>query len=219
MPLSSALGAPLFMSVLSSCPQLFLGLRVRHPSIDPLIIDPRHCHYVSVGLLESSGTANDVGYKCKTSPEQELISDDTPRSRVCIPTFRSTGTCCSKRDLLRIYTVPTPRLRDSATPRLRVLVGDTTFPIFWPDVLVVATTPFDPCIPGHAGMADYHRKRLAVACDICRERRTRCDGRRPKCSFCEARGCDCVYRSAPEAPPSRYKLSGYSGWPHVDVIC
>jgi hypothetical protein len=37
------------------------------------------------------------------------------------------------------------------------------------------------------------RKPRVLACEVCRGRRTRCDGKKPKCSSCEARGVECVY--------------------------
>ncbi|KAI9729184.1 MAG: hypothetical protein M1834_007091 [Cirrosporium novae-zelandiae] len=36
--------------------------------------------------------------------------------------------------------------------------------------------------------------KASLACDICRARKSRCDGRRPTCSHCEAAGKTCVYR-------------------------
>ncbi|KAF4472260.1 C6 transcription factor [Fusarium albosuccineum] len=45
----------------------------------------------------------------------------------------------------------------------------------------------------HAGVAK--RRKVALACSYCRARKTRCDGRRPACSTCAAKGSavDCVY--------------------------
>ncbi|CAL5873913.1 uncharacterized protein PFLUO_LOCUS8197 [Penicillium psychrofluorescens] len=37
------------------------------------------------------------------------------------------------------------------------------------------------------------RRRVAVACDACRTRKSRCDGNRPLCSLCRDLGFDCVY--------------------------
>ncbi|KAL2817023.1 fungal-specific transcription factor domain-containing protein [Aspergillus cavernicola] len=37
------------------------------------------------------------------------------------------------------------------------------------------------------------RRRVALACDACRTRKSRCDGHRPKCGMCEDLGYDCVY--------------------------
>ncbi|KAK3936611.1 hypothetical protein QBC46DRAFT_269289 [Diplogelasinospora grovesii] len=37
------------------------------------------------------------------------------------------------------------------------------------------------------------RRRVALACANCRQRKSRCDGRRPSCSLCTELGCDCVY--------------------------
>ncbi|KAG2414300.1 hypothetical protein HFD88_003491 [Aspergillus terreus] len=41
------------------------------------------------------------------------------------------------------------------------------------------------------------RRRVALACDSCRARKSRCDGARPKCSLCIDLGFECVY-----TPPS-----------------
>ncbi|CAI7569790.1 unnamed protein product [Penicillium palitans] len=41
------------------------------------------------------------------------------------------------------------------------------------------------------------RRRVAVACDACRTRKSRCDGKRPSCSLCQDLGFECVY-----TPPS-----------------
>ncbi|KAG9251910.1 transcriptional regulatory protein GAL4 [Emericellopsis atlantica] len=40
------------------------------------------------------------------------------------------------------------------------------------------------------------RRRVALACANCRHRKTRCDGRRPKCSLCTELGCECLYEQA-----------------------
>ncbi|KAL1970561.1 hypothetical protein VTN77DRAFT_4205 [Rasamsonia byssochlamydoides] len=39
------------------------------------------------------------------------------------------------------------------------------------------------------------RRRVALACDTCRTRKSRCDGSRPKCSLCVGLGFECVYTS------------------------
>lgn len=39
----------------------------------------------------------------------------------------------------------------------------------------------------------YPRKRAAIACDICRLRKTRCDAAKPTCSFCRESGAECRY--------------------------
>ncbi|KAJ9136627.1 hypothetical protein NKR23_g9723 [Pleurostoma richardsiae] len=41
---------------------------------------------------------------------------------------------------------------------------------------------------------NYPKKRVSVACEICRTRKTRCDASRPACSFCSQIGANCVYR-------------------------
>ncbi|KAB8227957.1 uncharacterized protein BDW43DRAFT_233480 [Aspergillus alliaceus] len=40
---------------------------------------------------------------------------------------------------------------------------------------------------------NIRRRRNPQACGTCRERRTKCDGQRPKCSFCRERAKDCSY--------------------------
>ncbi|KAH6680158.1 hypothetical protein B0J14DRAFT_633752 [Halenospora varia] len=42
--------------------------------------------------------------------------------------------------------------------------------------------------------ADYPRKRTAIACEICRARRSKCDARKPACSKCMELEVECVYR-------------------------
>ncbi|KAF2008697.1 hypothetical protein BU24DRAFT_429269 [Aaosphaeria arxii CBS 175.79] len=37
------------------------------------------------------------------------------------------------------------------------------------------------------------RKRIAVACEACRMRKTKCDGRQPKCNKCDERRSTCIY--------------------------
>ena len=37
------------------------------------------------------------------------------------------------------------------------------------------------------------RRRVAVACDACRTRKSRCDGSRPRCSLCIDLGFECIY--------------------------
>lgn len=43
------------------------------------------------------------------------------------------------------------------------------------------------------------RRRVAVACDACRTRKSRCDGVRPQCSLCRDLGFECVYTPPPTA--------------------
>ncbi|KAL4863632.1 hypothetical protein BDV12DRAFT_201889 [Aspergillus spectabilis] len=47
------------------------------------------------------------------------------------------------------------------------------------------------------------RKRLVLACDTCRSRRTKCDGQRPSCNPCCVRGLDCIYQALPDTPGNR----------------
>ncbi|KAH8888059.1 hypothetical protein GQ53DRAFT_692225 [Thozetella sp. PMI_491] len=41
---------------------------------------------------------------------------------------------------------------------------------------------------------NYPKKRVSVACEVCRTRKTRCDAAKPTCSFCSQLGIQCVYR-------------------------
>ncbi|KAK4548872.1 hypothetical protein LTR36_008645 [Oleoguttula mirabilis] len=41
---------------------------------------------------------------------------------------------------------------------------------------------------------DYPRRRATIACEICRSRKSRCDGARPRCKLCSELGAACVYR-------------------------
>ena len=41
---------------------------------------------------------------------------------------------------------------------------------------------------------DYPRRRATIACEICRSRKSRCDGTKPKCRLCSELNADCVYR-------------------------
>ncbi|KAJ9660078.1 Zcf27p [Neophaeococcomyces mojaviensis] len=49
--------------------------------------------------------------------------------------------------------------------------------------------------PAPRGTAAYPRKRAVTACQVCRARRTKCDNRKPSCSFCLKVGAQCVQSS------------------------
>ncbi|KAL4926644.1 uncharacterized protein BDV17DRAFT_293436 [Aspergillus undulatus] len=38
----------------------------------------------------------------------------------------------------------------------------------------------------------YPRRRAVTACQVCRARRTKCDQKKPRCSFCEKTGAECI---------------------------
>ncbi|KAF2184813.1 hypothetical protein K469DRAFT_688419 [Zopfia rhizophila CBS 207.26] len=40
----------------------------------------------------------------------------------------------------------------------------------------------------------YPRKRIAIACNVCRFRKTKCDAAKPSCGFCTDLGIECTYR-------------------------
>ncbi|KAJ5896557.1 uncharacterized protein N7473_005956 [Penicillium subrubescens] len=42
--------------------------------------------------------------------------------------------------------------------------------------------------------SEYPRRRATIACQICRLRKTRCNGARPKCQLCSDLDAECVYR-------------------------
>lgn len=46
--------------------------------------------------------------------------------------------------------------------------------------------------PTSRGTTSYTRTRAVTACQVCRSRRTKCDNKKPKCSFCERTGAECV---------------------------
>ncbi|KAL5356490.1 C6 zinc finger domain protein [Aspergillus floccosus] len=46
--------------------------------------------------------------------------------------------------------------------------------------------------PSPRGTAAYPRKRAVIACQVCRARRTKCDNRKPSCSFCLKVGAQCI---------------------------
>ncbi|KAE8385869.1 hypothetical protein BDV23DRAFT_13608 [Aspergillus alliaceus] len=43
-------------------------------------------------------------------------------------------------------------------------------------------------------VTEYPRRRATIACQICRLRKTRCNGARPKCQLCTELDADCIYR-------------------------
>ncbi|KAK9233826.1 hypothetical protein V1525DRAFT_351253 [Lipomyces kononenkoae] len=59
--------------------------------------------------------------------------------------------------------------------------------------------------PSDATASGNHqrRRRTILACDVCRSRRTRCDGRRPRCSSCLQSDSVCIYRPTPAPTPSK----------------
>ncbi|EUC62590.1 fungal Zn, 2-cys(6) binuclear cluster domain protein [Rhizoctonia solani AG-3 Rhs1AP] len=42
-------------------------------------------------------------------------------------------------------------------------------------------------------MAEPRVKKTTLACDSCRRRKRKCDGRMPVCSLCEKGNTECVY--------------------------
>ncbi|KAH8700648.1 hypothetical protein BGW36DRAFT_338394 [Talaromyces proteolyticus] len=62
------------------------------------------------------------------------------------------------------------------------------------------------------------RRRGSLACNACRTRRTKCDGLRPKCSFCRKRNKDCIYQEVREIPPTRFDMEISAIWERLDQI-
>jgi hypothetical protein len=58
-------------------------------------------------------------------------------------------------------------------------------------------------VPGHRGKA---RKRSTLACDTCRSRRTKCDGQRPRCHYCQTHDIECCYQDPPQPTASKVEL-------------
>ncbi|KAL1894847.1 hypothetical protein Sste5346_005534 [Sporothrix stenoceras] len=62
------------------------------------------------------------------------------------------------------------------------------------------TTPVVPTVH-----TNYPKKRVSVACEVCRTRKTRCDAGRPACSFCAQIGATCLYRTV--EPPEEKRAA------------
>jgi hypothetical protein len=62
--------------------------------------------------------------------------------------------------------------------------------------------------PAPRGTAAYPRKRAVTACQVCRSRRTKCDNKKPSCSFCEQVGAKCITSSVDLSPfdPASLKI-------------
>lgn len=46
--------------------------------------------------------------------------------------------------------------------------------------------------PAARGTAFYPRKRANTACQVCRARKTKCDNKKPSCSYCQSVGANCI---------------------------
>jgi hypothetical protein len=57
------------------------------------------------------------------------------------------------------------------------------------------------------GMRDSKRRRIARACDMCRKKKIKCDGKMPKCSHCENYKTECIFTQVEKkrAPPKGAK--------------
>ncbi|KAK5991212.1 Notoamide biosynthesis transcriptional activator notL'-like protein [Cladobotryum mycophilum] len=54
------------------------------------------------------------------------------------------------------------------------------------------------------------RKSVFVACDACRKRKERCDGRRPSCASCTKKGSECTYAEEPEHAVESYRIQRHN---------
>jgi len=57
----------------------------------------------------------------------------------------------------------------------------------------------------------YPRKRVAIACDVCRIRKTRCDAAKPSCSFCTDSGIECRYAGPSQDDRRSERDTDYTG--------
>ncbi|OAQ65031.1 fungal zn(2)-Cys(6) binuclear cluster domain-containing protein [Pochonia chlamydosporia 170] len=55
----------------------------------------------------------------------------------------------------------------------------------------------DPALDAAGPSAGKRKKSTIAACEACRRRKTRCNGRRPNCQLCLSRGSECVYATDP----------------------
>ena len=53
----------------------------------------------------------------------------------------------------------------------------------------------DPHTTRQQGPGSSQKTRVAVACKVCRSRKTKCDSRWPVCSYCDRTNSDCQYDS------------------------
>ncbi|KAK9363308.1 hypothetical protein V1504DRAFT_437829 [Lipomyces starkeyi] len=53
---------------------------------------------------------------------------------------------------------------------------------------------------------DYPRRRAIIACEVCRSRKSKCDGAQPKCRLCNDLNAECVYRERGLKLDARDKL-------------
>ncbi|KFY37225.1 hypothetical protein V494_04862 [Pseudogymnoascus sp. VKM F-4513 (FW-928)] len=63
------------------------------------------------------------------------------------------------------------------------------------------------------------RQRATLACDMCRSRRTKCDMRKPTCSFCDEHGIVCNYRVPPAPGPSKNDLEIQAIRDRLEDLC
>ncbi|KEY71343.1 hypothetical protein S7711_10149 [Stachybotrys chartarum IBT 7711] len=53
---------------------------------------------------------------------------------------------------------------------------------------------------------DYPRRRATIACAVCRSRKSRCNGNKPKCKLCIQLGAECIYQETGINPDAGQKL-------------
>ncbi|KAG8529832.1 uncharacterized protein KY384_005313 [Bacidia gigantensis] len=62
------------------------------------------------------------------------------------------------------------------------------------------------------------RKRLAIACTSCREKKIKCDPAEPKCAQCKKLGRDCKYSTVPRHPHIRSESPSYKSQAHTKFV-
>lgn len=103
-----------------------------------------------------------------------------------------------QRSLLLGFEISSCRLR------LTVSLGmDNLFPRPSASIILPPTSAGQERSPGSEDDAPPpKRQRTALACNSCRSRKSRCNGKRPVCSMCSANDLQCVYRRQ-LTPPKR----------------
>ncbi|OJD17964.1 hypothetical protein AJ78_01995 [Emergomyces pasteurianus Ep9510] len=63
-----------------------------------------------------------------------------------------------------------------------------------PNEMMSSEAPINPKKRPISDAVAYPRRRATVACEVCRSRKSRCDGNRPKCRLCSELNAHCIYR-------------------------
>lgn len=99
--------------------------------------------------------------------------------------------------------LPSSRVLDSLVSSAECRFNSPHNRISLPPLLTsLSTTGINPNMQPTRGAGAYPRRRAVRACQVCRARRTKCDNKKPTCSFCEKTGAKCVVNDPAD-------LSGY----------